>query len=272
MGPRHVLTIFAVAELPRAARFYEQAFGWRPSVEVPVYREYTLTGGQRVGLYQREAFAQNPGQAPAQVAPGELTATELYFFIDDVEAATQRVVAAGGRLLSPAATRPWGDEVSYLADPDGNLLALARPLAANRAATSTAPELRALARRWLALWNTGPAELDELHSEHFVDQSPAGRGADRAAFGAGISELRAACPDLEVREEALVIDEEQQLVAVRWSGRGTSRGPLLGLPPTGRALRFTGLELLRFTDGRVTERWGEWDEGALRAQLADAPA
>jgi len=32
------------------------------------------------------------------------------------------------RLLSPLAARPWGHEAAYFADPDGNVVVVARPL------------------------------------------------------------------------------------------------------------------------------------------------
>ncbi len=36
---------------------------------------------------------------------------------------------AGGRLLSARAARAWGDEAAYFADPEGNVLVVARPAA-----------------------------------------------------------------------------------------------------------------------------------------------
>jgi predicted enzyme related to lactoylglutathione lyase len=45
----------------------------------------------------------------------------------DLAAAVERVRRAGGRALSPASARPWGEDVAYFADPDGNVIALAAP-------------------------------------------------------------------------------------------------------------------------------------------------
>lgn len=266
MRPRHVLTILAVSELSHAARFYERAFALSPQVEVPVYREYELPQGQRLGLYQREAFGRNTGQVPVQVAAGDLSATELYFWVDQLEPWLERLTAAGARLLSAAAPRPWGDEAAYFADPEGNVLVVARPLQAS----DPVEELRALARRWLALWNEGTSQFDEVHDAAFVDHSPAGRGADGAAFRAGIEELRHAFPDLVVREEALAVEVDRALVTVRWSGRGTHRQAFLGYPPTGREVWFEGLELVRAAGGKLVERWGHWNGESLRQQLAQA--
>lgn len=124
---RHILTILAVNDLERSRTFYNSAFGWPLRVDVPVYVEYALPGGQGLGLYRREGFARNTGLAPAAVPAGAITATEIYLRVEDLPAAVATLGAAGARLLSPAAPRDWGDEAAYFADPDGNVLAVARP-------------------------------------------------------------------------------------------------------------------------------------------------
>ena len=56
-------------------------------------------------LYRREGFAKNTGQMPIAVSAGEITGTETYFHVDDLDDAVQRPTAAGARLLSLAAPR-----------------------------------------------------------------------------------------------------------------------------------------------------------------------
>jgi uncharacterized glyoxalase superfamily protein PhnB len=87
-----------------------------------------MPGDQRLGLYERTAFGRNTGQAPGTTPDGALTGTELYFYPDDLRAAIARLEAAGARELSALAKRDWGDEAAYFADPDGNVLVVARPL------------------------------------------------------------------------------------------------------------------------------------------------
>lgn len=126
---RHVLTILAVTDLLKSAKFYEQAFGWVPDVRAPYYIEYAPKGGPRFGLYTREGFGRNTSVKAASAPPAPLTtSTEIYFFTDDPSAAGRRLREAGGRLLSPLSPRPWGDEAAYYADPDGNVLVLAKPM------------------------------------------------------------------------------------------------------------------------------------------------
>lgn len=119
--------ILAVADLPRAVAFWCAAFELRPRVEVPVYVELELaSGGMALGLYAREGFGRNTGQVPAQAEAGAIQPTELYFRCDDLDAAIARLERAGGRCLSPRAQRDWGDEAAYYADPDGNVVVVAR--------------------------------------------------------------------------------------------------------------------------------------------------
>jgi predicted enzyme related to lactoylglutathione lyase len=131
MPTRHVLTILAVEDLRRAADFYVRAFGWPKSVETPVYVELSLPDGMRLGVYQREGFARNTGQSPLRAEDGAITSTELYLYADDPTHAAERLREAGARELSPMAPRAWGDEAAYFADPDGNVVVVARPLAAS---------------------------------------------------------------------------------------------------------------------------------------------
>lgn len=120
------LVILAVGDLPRARAFYRSAFGWPAEVDLPVYVEFRLPAGMRLGLYAREAFARNVSELPHGIPAGSIATTELYLYPDDVDATVARLVAAGARPLSPLARRDWGDEVAYVADPDGNVIALAR--------------------------------------------------------------------------------------------------------------------------------------------------
>lgn len=129
--------------------------------------------------------------------------------------------------------------------------------------------LVALAREWLSLWSAdGPLErFDALHDASFVDHSAAGRTTDRAGFRAGIVRLLEAFPDLETRLEDVVVDEPTARLAIRWSAVGTFQRPYLGCDPTGLRVTFGGIEIVAVRDGRITDRWGEWDGLDLLAQL-----
>ncbi|MBK8696690.1 MAG: VOC family protein [Deltaproteobacteria bacterium] len=130
MADRLSLVILAVRDLSRATRFYADVFGWSVAVEVPVYVEFALPDGMRLGLYQRDAFIKNTDAPATPRLAGHTTATELYLTVDDLVATIARLAAADAPCRSPLAPRPWGDTAAYYEDPDGNVVVVARPTVA----------------------------------------------------------------------------------------------------------------------------------------------
>jgi predicted ester cyclase len=67
----------------------------------------------------------------------------------------------------------------------------------------------------------------------------------------------------------LVLDETIHLpnaAIVRWTATGTNTGPG-DIPPTGKSVRNTGMDLVRFMDGKVTETLLYFDTGDWMTQL-----
>jgi hypothetical protein len=60
---------------------------------------------------------------------------------------------------------------------------------------------------------------------------------------------------------------DEGMVAQRILFTGTHTGPFRGLPPTGREVRFSGLEINRMVGGRVAEHWFQLDSVTLFEQL-----
>jgi predicted ester cyclase len=59
-------------------------------------------------------------------------------------------------------------------------------------------------------------------------------------------------------------------VVTRWTGRGTHDGNLMGIPPTGTSVEFTGIRIFRVADGQIVEGWVDWDTFGLMRQLGKA--
>lgn len=76
---------------------------------------------------------------------------------------------------------------------------------------------------------------------------------------------REAFPDLKVTVDKQVA--EQDLVAVRWTARGTNTGTGNGIPATGRSVQITGTTLFRMADGHIAEEWTCADSLGLMKQL-----
>ena len=80
---------------------------------------------------------------------------------------------------------------------------------------------------------------------------------------------RKAFPDLNITVDKQVA--EQDLVAVRWTARGTNTGSGNGIPATGRAVEIHGTTLFRLDDGRIAEEWTCANSLGLMKQLGLLP-
>ena len=54
---------------------------------------------------------------------------EVCFVTDDVQGAFDRAVSEGAEAVTSPQTKPWGQQVAYVRDPDGNLVEIASPAA-----------------------------------------------------------------------------------------------------------------------------------------------
>ena len=115
--------------------------------------------------------------------------------------------------------------------------------------------------------NTGHLDaLDDLVALHCVDHDPApGQGAGPAGFRDLFTELRTAFPDLHVEVEHLTASGDD--VAFAYTITGTHRGPFKGHDPTDRSVKVRGMQIGRFEDGKLAERWGSSDELGMLNQL-----
>jgi len=77
--------------------------------------------------------------------------------------------------------------------------------------------------------------------------------------------LLAAFPDLNVTVEDQIVAGDK--VATRWVAVGTHTGAFGSVPATGRQMRIDGLILDRVVDGKVVERWEQWDQMGMLQQL-----
>jgi steroid delta-isomerase-like uncharacterized protein len=91
-----------------------------------------------------------------------------------------------------------------------------------------------------------------------------------SAFKEMIGGLLGAFPDLRITVEDQIVAGDK--VATRWTAEGTNSGPVGSAPATGRRIQISGLILDRVVDGKVVERWEQWDQMAMLQQLGFAQA
>ncbi|MBA3382990.1 MAG: ester cyclase [Actinobacteria bacterium] len=100
--------------------------------------------------------------------------------------------------------------------------------------------------------------LDDVLAEDFVNHSPSpGFAPDREGFKQNAADVYGAF-DLTYTSDFMVAVDD--LVVERWTESGPHTGTYFGVPPTGRHVVVTGIEIWRLRDGKIVERWAEVNE------------
>ncbi|MET3919092.1 steroid delta-isomerase-like uncharacterized protein [Arthrobacter sp. UYEF20] len=125
--------------------------------------------------------------------------------------------------------------------------------------------------RFAAAVNSGRLDgIDEVVAAECVDHDPApDQGPGPQGFKDFFAGLRASFPDLNIAVEHLTATDDD--VAFAYEITGTHQGPLMGHAPTGRSIKIRGMQIGRFQDGKLTERWGSSDQLGMLTQLGLAP-
>ena len=77
--------------------------------------------------------------------------------------------------------------------------------------------------------------------------------------------LKPAFPDLKVEIQDMLADDDK--VVTRKLLKGTHTGPLMGLPPTGKNVEISVIDIFTVKDGKLKEHWTENNFGAVMAYL-----
>jgi lactoylglutathione lyase len=108
--------ILYVSDVDRAARFYEDAFGFE--------RTYEWTQDGRV-VYA----AHKRGESRLAFGEGEgRGGFELCIYVDDVDATAARLRDLGAGEVKAAEDMPWGERMAYFDDLDGHRLHVTSPV------------------------------------------------------------------------------------------------------------------------------------------------
>ncbi len=133
-------------------------------------------------------------------------------------------------------------------------------------------ENKIIARRFNdEVWDGGDEDaLDELFAEDVVDHGAIpGQPPGREGHKYQLALFRSAVPDLHVTTEDIIAEGDK--VVTRWTARGTHQGELMGIPPTGKEVRIKGIDVLRIEEGRMVERWAEYNDLEVMQQLGAVP-
>ncbi len=134
-----------------------------------------------------------------------------------------------------------------------------------------ATEMVHAAQRFYAFWNTGnDALIPQTITDNFFDNTlPKGRPQGPKGLTFASSNFRKAVPDLQCNIEDLLVTGDK--VTARLSFTGTHKGNFGEKQPTGKAVNFFAIDILRVKDGKIIEDWHLEDNLTLMQQLGVVP-
>ena len=128
-------------------------------------------------------------------------------------------------------------------------------------------ENKQIVRRYQEIYNSNQLDdLLEVVSEDLLTPRimagvPSGLEGAKAAHRIMLE----GCPDYHTTIEDLFAEGDK--VAARITITGTHTGVLMGVPPMGKFISFTGIYIARIANGKIVEHWGEEDGISLLTQL-----
>lgn len=136
---------------------------------------------------------------------------------------------------------------------------------------TTPEENTTLAERYFAeIWTAGgEAAIPELVADEIHHWGVGGDTVGRAAFAERLETFLTAFPDFAIRVDQAVAEDD--LVASRWTATATQQGEWMGIPPTGNAVKYTGINIFRIACGQIAEGWSDADHLGLLRQLGALP-
>lgn len=115
-------------------------------------------------------------------------------------------------------------------------------------------------------WNDGMVDLvDDLLAPEHVHHLPGRDLFGPAQIKQLIANLRNALSDFHITMDDEIV--EQDKVVIRWTIRGIHQGKLFGMRPTGKEIKYSGIDIVRCANGKIVELWGQFDSAGLTKQL-----
>jgi len=136
----------------------------------------------------------------------------------------------------------------------------------------SAEENTSLVRRFVEeFWNkANTAAADELMAPDAEIHMPTGEMVNLDGLKSFAGMFHGSFPDWHSTVEELIAEGDK--VAERWTGRGSHRGELQGIPPTGKRVEVPGSVFYRIVDGKIVEFRGLFNIISLMQQLGAIPS
>jgi steroid delta-isomerase-like uncharacterized protein len=133
---------------------------------------------------------------------------------------------------------------------------------------------KALVRRFYEdAWNKhNPSVVDQIYAADFVDRSGEIPGIPHTREG--LKQFMAvylrAFPDVNITVEDQLVEGDR--VVTRWTGHGTQTGEFMDMPQSGKKVAVAGVQIDRFSSGKIVESWTLFDQLGMLQQLGAVPA
>lgn len=122
-----IIFIIYVRDQQRSSEFYRNVFSSEPVLDVPGMTEFELNKYTAIGIMPEKGIAKILGTCVPHPETGSgIPRCEIYLTVENPKMYIERLVSAGGKLISGIELRSWGDETAYGSDPDGHILAFAK--------------------------------------------------------------------------------------------------------------------------------------------------
>jgi steroid delta-isomerase-like uncharacterized protein len=134
---------------------------------------------------------------------------------------------------------------------------------------TTTDDNKALVQRFFeeVLNQKNLAALDQFISPGAVNHTvPQGMPQETSRF---LGLYLSAIPDIRITVEDLMADGDKVIARVTY--HGTHRGAFRGIPPTGKPITSSGINIFRIANGKMVEHWGLSDRLDALQQMGVVP-
>ena len=107
--------------------FYQSILNKEPILDVPGMIEFHITPEVKLGLMPENGIAKIlKDKTPHPSTGNGIPRCELYIYVDNVIDSYNNSIFKGAKEISHPSIRDWDDEVAYVSDPDGHIVAFAK--------------------------------------------------------------------------------------------------------------------------------------------------
>jgi steroid delta-isomerase-like uncharacterized protein len=120
-------------------------------------------------------------------------------------------------------------------------------------------------------WRGSFEVIDELLAPGYIGHDPSQREPIRGIDGAKANYQQY----IDAFAGAQITVDEQiaegDIVATRWTGRGTHTGEIAGISGTGKDVTVSGITISKLENGKIVEEWTNWDTLGMLVQIGAVP-